>query len=87
MASQESVECRDSPESELADPIGVEGLRRLIADGGAPIDCLAGDMDSVRALIHSGEARLRIVVQPWGLEFDLVGATREVVSVAPRSPY
>jgi hypothetical protein len=52
-----------------------------------PLDRLAGDIDGVRDLIKSGEARLRIVVQPWGLEFELVGAAREVAAVASRSPY
>jgi len=45
-------------------------------------------MDSARALIRSGEARLRIVVQPWGVEFELVAAApHQAASFVPRSPY
>jgi len=66
----------------------VDRLRRMISEGGAPLDDLMGDMDSARALIRSGEARLRIVVQPWGVEFELVAAApHQAASFVPRSPY
>jgi hypothetical protein len=44
----------------------------MLASGGIPLDEFADDAKSARALIQSGEARLEIVVWPWGVAFHLV---------------
>ena len=51
-----------------------EGLKGTPGGEGVPLDELGDDMDDVRALLRSGEARLEVVLLPWGLEFKLVGA-------------
>jgi len=49
----------------------------MVVAGGIPLDEIAEDMKSARALIQSGEARLEAVVWPWGLEFYLVAAASQ----------
>ena len=36
-----------------------------------PIDQIKGDMDSLRKRIQSGQAYLRVVAYPWGVEFEV----------------
>jgi len=36
-----------------------------------PIDEVPGDMDSLRRRIQSGQAYLRVVAYPWGVEFEV----------------
>jgi hypothetical protein len=74
MASKEPRADRNPREHERCDPTRLRPLRTALAGGGIPIDELAEDMKSARALIQSGEARLEVVAWPWGLEFHLVAA-------------
>jgi hypothetical protein len=77
LASNESRAGRnswDSEEGEEPNPTCLGRLRDALVGGEVPIEGLAEDMNSVRALIRSGEARLEVVEWPWGLEFFLVGA-------------
>ena len=53
-----------------------QGVKGLLAAKGVPLDELADDVDGARGLIRSGEARLEVVMSPWGLEFNLVTARK-----------
>lgn len=60
--------------SDRNDSVCSDRLRGMIAGGRVPLDELAEDIEGVRALIKSGEARLEVVLLPWGLSFNLVAA-------------
>lgn len=47
-------------------------LRTLSEGKGIPLDQLVDHLEEVSDLIRAGQARLRIVVQPWGLEYFVV---------------
>lgn len=73
----------------ISDAVDSALLRRLkdaIASGGARLDELAEDMEGVRALIQSGEARLEVVAFPWGLEFNLVAAVSKTPAPLVSNP-
>lgn len=53
----------------------------MIADRGVSLDELADDIDGVRALLLSGEARLEVVIFSWGLSFNLVEAPKRTAAL------
>lgn len=57
MSQQERAATRNLASVRVARPV-------LVHDG-------TEDMDSVRQRIESGQAYLRVVAYPWGVEFDL----------------
>jgi len=47
-------------------------LTSVSATKPVPINESSEDMDSVREKIRSGQAFLRVIEYPWGVEFDVV---------------
>ncbi|MDA4131757.1 MAG: hypothetical protein OK454_01345 [Thaumarchaeota archaeon] len=77
MASKEPQAHSDSGSAGYPSPARLSLLRNLLSNGGIPLDEFADDPKSARALIQSGEARLEVVVWPWGIAFHLVATEPE----------
>ena len=53
----------------------------MIAGRRVSLDELTDDIDGVRALLLSGEARLEVVTFSWGLSFNLVEAPKRTAAL------
>ena len=50
-----------------------EGPEPVSSEGSAPVEILE-DLDLIRERIAAGEAFLKVVEYPWGVEFEVCGA-------------